>query len=293
MKTVRNQEEEQILEKYRQAAFDGIWEEEKKTLWRRIEHTVSRRFFLRYYPWVAAASVALLLGMGYWWLSDAGSAPEQLAAWQIVRTEAQQRQKITLPDSSVVWLNANSCLEYPDCFADNERTVRLNGEAYFEVKEDLVLPFVVRTETVTVKVLGTVFNLAAYHGDVETVATLLKGKIAVHTSYEQKPETLTPNRQAVYRKDTHSLTVSAVNPETYTSWINGYYKFNNMSFAQIAKQFEKWYGVAFVFESEQLKAMTYTGTFLQEQRLETILMLLQELNAFKYRIENHQIYVSP
>ena len=89
-----------------------------------------------------------------------------------------ERASLRLSDGTLVWLNSGSRLEYPTHFATDNRQVRLEGEAYFEVQRDESLPFIVQTNTVDVKVLGTKFNVSSYAKE-ETKVTLKEGKVQV------------------------------------------------------------------------------------------------------------------
>ena len=87
--------------------------------------------------------------------------------------------RLTLSDGTRVWLNAASSLTYPEIFQDRERVVELTGEAFFEVKPDTALPFIVKTQGMRVKVLGTTFNVKAYPDELKLYTTLVEGKVEV------------------------------------------------------------------------------------------------------------------
>ena len=288
------QEDDRIIEKFRKASIGKLSEEERKKLWDRIDRTTGKSiFFSRIYPWLAAASIILLLGIGYVWHNSGSEVHPEMQVMVVVRTESQQKKHIVLPDSSVVWLNANSKLEYPERFVSNCRKVILTGEAHFDVSKDVSRPFIVQASEMDVKVLGTTFNITAYDNENEIIATLLDGKVEIHLSeMYQQAITIMPNQQAIYHKDNNKLTLAIVNPEFYTSWMDGFYKFESTSFVQIAKQYSRLYGVTFVFEDNALEKLSYTGTFLQEQGIESVLNLLQSINEFKHKIIGDSIYIS-
>ena len=278
-----------MMEQFRTVSVDVLSYDEKMTLWRRIERNIWRYIFIsRFYKWSAVASIVVLLSVGYVWFHNNRTPDFKML---VVEIPAKQKQKILLPDSTVVWLNAGSRMEYPENFMER-RFVCLEGEAYFVVAHDEASPFTIHTNGLNVTALGTIFNVTAYQGEAEVVTTLVEGKIALHLNGDQSPQTiLMPNQQVVFNKNSKNLMFETVNPELYTSWVNGYYKFENTSFDQIAKHFERVYGKAIRFENETLKTLCFTGTFLQEQDMETVLGLLQEIGNFHYIIQKEQIII--
>ena len=118
----------------------------------------NRRSFIRWYQ--AAAVLLVLFGL-YFWLSIEQTEPKLMVQNQLI-TAKGSKGKFTLPDGTVVWLNSESRLVYPDQFADGKRTVNLVGGAYFEVVKDEKKPFIVKAGDVDVEVLGTSFNISSY-----------------------------------------------------------------------------------------------------------------------------------
>lgn len=124
----------------------------------------------------AVAIVFLLCGISslfFLWQSEktAVEAVEEYKEY-VVEVPAGAKSKVTFPDGSVVWLNAGSKVKYDSNFAKESRNVALSGEGYFEVSKNEELPFVVNTGNLSVKVLGTKFNLKSYEEDSEVKVTL-------------------------------------------------------------------------------------------------------------------------
>lgn len=127
--------------------------------------------------------------------------------------------RITLPDGSKVWLNSESSLHYPTTFMGKERKVELIGEAYFEVAKRNNQPFIVKSGSNSIEVLGTKFNLDAY-GDVHDLsATLVEGAVRIRSGNPAQAVTLKPAEQAVV--DGTAITINPVNPVTFTAWKDG------------------------------------------------------------------------
>ena len=279
-----------ILEQFRTGSVDVLSGVEKLTLWRRIERSVGRYILLsRFYKWSAAACIVVLLSVGYVWYNSSRTPAVKML---IAETQLQQKQKVLLPDSTVVWLNADSRLEYPEDFTEH-RFVCLEGEAYFVVAHDEAHPFTIHAHGLHITVLGTILNIAAYQREGDVVTTLVEGKIALHLNGDQSQQTiLIPNQQVVFNKDSRNMMFETVDPELFTSWVKGYYRFEDASFEQIAKYFERVYGKTIRFEDESLKTLCFTGTFLQEQNMDSVLELLREIGGFHYTIQGEQIIIN-
>ena len=119
---------------------------------------------------VAAVIVPLFLFAGgmFYYLSPHNEMIEISVAYG-------EQKRLILPDSSEVWLNAGSSILYPETFAKDKRLVMLDGEAYFSVKKDTASPFIVEASQLSVKVLGTRFNVKAYPNDEKITTTLTSG----------------------------------------------------------------------------------------------------------------------
>jgi ferric-dicitrate binding protein FerR (iron transport regulator) len=128
-----------------------------------------------------------------------------------VKVAYGSKTTIELPDSSVVVLNSGSSLSYPDKFEAGSRTVVLNGEAFFEVKKNKHRPFFVKTKDITIRVLGTKFNVKSYPDEITTETTLVSGKVEILKNSDlaniDKNKTiativLKPNQKAIFTRET-------------------------------------------------------------------------------------------
>ncbi len=159
-----------------------------------------------------------------------------------------------LSDGSHVWLNAGSSITYPVFFTGNERTVTLEGEAYFEVTEDKSKPFYVRFSPTskeeragTVEVLGTYFNVNAYSDEEnikEIKVTLLEGSVRV-SNPGIPSRIINPGQQAGLTKN--GISVRQVDLNDIMSWKNGYFNLNDLAFTEIMNQLERWYDIDAVY----------------------------------------------
>ncbi|MDR2038053.1 MAG: FecR family protein [Bacteroidales bacterium] len=256
-----------------------------------VDHTRTSRFSIKYLSRIAAAFLIILCLGTIVGLLVKNNAPDQQLSYTVYHSPGDSILKVSLPDHSQVFLNRGSILRYPSDFNYQNRDVYLEGEGYFEVTGNASLPFTVHTSALQVKVLGTSFNINAYKEESEIITTLVTGKIDLLMD-NMRSTVLYPGQQFIFRKDTEETELLTVDAGFYTSWINGYYKFEQVSFEQIAKKFEMMYHVEIIFKDNSLKNIPFTGTFLQDQSIETSLDLLKEIRYFQYAIEGNKIIIS-
>ena len=116
------------------------------------------------------------------------------------------RTKLTLPDGTLVWLNAGSRITYSQGFGVGNRKIELIGEGYFEVKRNEEVPFLVKTNSLLVKVLGTKFNFRNYPEDEEVVVNLLEGSVALHNGIKTMQDIyLNPEEKVILNKATGEM----------------------------------------------------------------------------------------
>ena len=202
-----------------------------------------------------------------------------------------QRVHLTLSDGTKVWLNAKTKMEYPQSFkVSDQRIVKVDGEAYFEVAEDAAHPFIVETAGVKIKVLGTGFNVMAYPGDAESAVTLVHGKVGIQTDRQQL--VLQPDEQYVYQSETHRGTVRQVDATQYISWKEGILNFDKMPLDELARKLSRWYDVEFFFTSEQLKQLKFSGAFKKYNDLHYVLNIIEELTDVQFAVNNRTVIVN-
>ncbi len=192
-----------------------------------------------------------------------------------------QRALIKLHDGSTVWLNARTTLRYPNHFSRNERRVELNGEAYFEVKENKEQPFIVETEKLNIQVTGTSFNVFAYHGQSEFNTSLLKGSVFLYAKNNaSKTMELRPNERAVLIEN--QLTKQPFNQLDFLLWKDGIYAFDDLSFEAIKKKLELYYDISIIVKNNELDTYKFSGKFRQRDGIESVLRTLQKIKKFNY-----------
>ncbi len=268
--------------------------------------------------------VVTLLGFGIWWMlrpvKETHVQDSVMAAntWQTYVTQVSEKRKLSLPDGSVVWLNAGSNLRYdPEQMRKGSRQVFLEGEAFFDIAHDASRPFKVRSGVVEIKVLGTAFNVKAYPEDVNIETSLIRGSVEVRL--DDRPDDvyqLRPHEKLVVSRQTQAtVNLQASNNTTpsartmsplvslkriavadsgllveETAWLQNKLVFRSERFSELAKMLERKYGYHFVFEGADLMELEFTGSFTTET-VGQALDAMRLVHVFEYRIDKENIYI--
>ncbi len=201
-----------------------------------------------------------------------------------VRTNPGTITRLTLPDGTKVSLNSSSTLTYPEQFGEN-RTVRLHGEAFFEVTKNPDKRFIVKTPyDAQIEVLGTTFNLETFERDSFISATLLSGRVDFIT--HSRKIRLNPREKIVYNIRNHCINRFQTTGESETSWKDGKIIFQNTPFNEAMRMLEKRYYVEFFITNSAYTEDTFTGSFIN-QRLDRILETFKISSGINWR------YLSP
>lgn len=207
------------------------------------------------------------------------------ASYYTVQVPSGQRANITLPDGTIVWLNARSEIRYASFLKDSRREVELNGEAYFEVTHNKKQPFVVRTDKYDVEVLGTHFNVEAY-SDTDFFSTaLIEGSVKVSSRESSSDEILLTPDQKVTRIN-GKLAISAIDNYDMYRWREGLICFKDMDFAELMKLLEKYYEIEIRIENPHLSGHIFSGKFRTNDGVDNALQILQKDITYTYNKNN-------
>lgn len=210
------------------------------------------------------------------------------ATYNTLATPRGGQYRLVLPDGSKVWLNAASSIRYPTTFEGKERRVTITGEAYFEIKENAALPFVVATDNKgEIQVLGTQFNVNAYDDEPVVKTTLLEG--AVQVKKEGTTLLLKPGEQAQLTKTGDLTRMKDVDMEETIAWKNGKFSCKNMALEDILRQVARWYDVEIVYEDRITDR--YTASVARDVPVSSLLRYLELSEGVHFRIEGRKITV--
>lgn len=223
--------------------------------------------------------------------AGAGGRNRAPAAMNMIRTPRGGQYQISLPDGTRVWLNAESSLKFPTSFAGSERRVELSGEAYFEVARNEAMPFLVNSGRQTVRVLGTRFNINAYHNERVIKTTLLEGSVEVTGTRSGKRHILTPGQLAT-TGGTGEITVEEGYPEQAIAWKNGKFMFNRESIESIMRKIARWYDTEIIYQTD-MKNIHFTGSVSRFAEVTDVLRKLELTGSVHFKIEERRIIVMP
>ena len=271
--------------------------------------------YIRPLKWIGTVAAVLIIGLVFTLIITNDNNPAhisgKLAALQKIHVPFGKIKELTLPDGTKVKLNSGSHFSYPLTFSGKTREVTLDGEGFFEVSKNTDKPFFVHTSGISVKVLGTVFNVKAYREEPKIETTLLEGKIEVEfAANREKKVLLTPHEKLTVNKKVSPR--SANNPESVdtsikyevtalpqtnddvyqeNAWINGRLMFTNTYFEEVTLAMERKYDVKIIFEDAALGKEQISGV-LENESLDKALSILGEFIPFERRIAGRTVYIS-
>lgn len=238
----------------------------------------------------SGAQVVNDLGQGAVVYRSPEAAPEQQSRFNSLITAKGGEYRLDLPDGSVVWLNSESSLRFPVRFAADRREVYLDGEAYFRIAHDASAPFHVHIPECDICVLGTSFNVSAYGNDPKRHATLVEGSLRIDDSLSS--HLLKPGEQYALDKASGVSTVQPVDPELYTSWVEGKFYFSAAPFEEIARILERWYDFRVEYLQDEIRRMRFSGTIHKHRPLIETLNYIEKTTRIHFRIEGRKVVVS-
>ncbi|HJF69530.1 MAG TPA: DUF4974 domain-containing protein [Butyricimonas virosa] len=206
--------------------------------------------------------------------------------WHTLQVPRGGEFVLCLADGTVVTLNADSKIHYPDRFTGDERQVSLEGEAFFEVAKDSLKPFVVKTNDIDVRVLGTAFNLKAYP-DEHQQTTLVRGAVEVLLNKQQV--ILQPGEQATCIDQ--ELRVERVDIRPYIAWKNERFVFENEPLEAVLKKLERWYNITVFIQNPSLKQLRFTGNLPKYENINNVLNILALTTNIKFELNDCTLVV--
>jgi ferric-dicitrate binding protein FerR (iron transport regulator) len=268
-----------------QSAFNRF---KAKVLHNRVEKKTIRLFL----QIAASIAVLLLCSLGGYFIGKTTLiASDPVVMNQVIMANGS-KGSITLPDGTVAWLNENSYLIYPETFSSDGRKVRLEGEAFFDVTPDARSPFRVETGQVTVRVLGTRFNVKNYPNRDYLETVLLSGEVEVSFTGNKETLILKPNQSVSFDKSSGVYTVNKVIADDYIVWINEKLVFTNEKLSTILSKMEKWYNVDIQCAPKVALDLRLSLT-IRKEPVDEIFKILELIAPIKSRIKENKIYIQP
>ncbi|WP_207513417.1 FecR family protein [Longitalea luteola] len=286
------------------------------------ETTTERRRNPLRWLWAATAAAACLVIFLLVYMPATKREAKPVAS-NTISTRPGSKSKVELPDGTQVWLNADSKLTYGQNFSGNTREVTLIGEAYFDVahasspETGKRIPFIIHTNSIDIKVLGTAFNVRSYPAEKTTETALIRGsvEITLHNSPDKKI-VLKPDEKLIVKNDNAAvistanndssagwpdnepvMTLSRIRPYKQdttshfeTMWVKNKLAFENEAFDRMLPEIERWYNVTIVLKNESLNGLHFTGVF-ENKSLADVMEALSISRGFHYEIKGDRVTI--
>jgi len=208
--------------------------------------------------------------------------------YNTVVTPAGGQYQVNLPDGTKVWLNASSSLTFATSFTAS-RSVKLSGEAYFEVSkisdDGKRIPFFVESGNEKIEVLGTHFNVNAYADETLVKTTLLEGSVKINDKILLKPD-----QQAQAKGE--FVKVLSVNAEDYVDWKKGDFILENNDFRSIMRKVARWYDVEVIYSADAPEKLNLGGWISRSKNISSVLEIMEETGKVHFKIEGRRITVT-
>jgi len=251
------------------------------------EEMQERPRYFKISSWMAAAGILLATGLGYFLVNRQNDSRNMPRVAMETRTSAKDVVSVELPDGTQVWLNKNSKLEYPKAFDGDERQVYLQGEAFFEVVPNPEKPFIVKSDRISTRVLGTSFDVKAYYGDETASVSVATGKVEVSKEIEEgepvRITQLTPEQELVINTKKDETYMNIVSVANIAPWHLGQLVFRDNTYDEVMQALQERFGKKIVFKSSIGKCRVM-ASFNSNASLNDVLKLLSMSNSFDYVI---------
>jgi transmembrane sensor len=236
---------------------------------------------------VISIAAIFLIAFFLWPSAKVGSSMP-LADKQLVNAPLNKVMQVTLPDSSKVWLSAGSVFKYPKKFASNVREVQLlEGRAFFDVKHQAAHPFIVKTKSLNITVLGTSFDVQAFRKEGTTKVSVVTGKVGITLKNGGNKQAiyLLPKQQIVLNRDSKEIVKEFAGEEAADAWCKNILVFDQENLGNVFAALDKKYHTHITVEDKKLLTERISLT-LSNQHLNTIIEILSFTKHFKYQMAN-------
>ncbi|HEY9260397.1 FecR family protein, partial [Chitinophaga sp.] len=222
-------------------------------------------------------------------LSYNNARPDITPTVNTIYTNKGGTYQVVLPDGTKAWLNAASSIRFPTAFTDSTREVSIQGEVYFEIAQQASQPFIVKTNTMKIAVLGTHFNVMAYEEEKAICTSLLEGAVNVISGASVKR--MQPGQQALVNREHNGISISNADVNAAIAWKEGRFEFNG-NIQTIMRELARWYDVQVIYEGD-ITDKAFAATFSRQDSLPDILEQLALTGTIHFNITDNTITVSP
>ncbi len=223
---------------------------------------------------------------------EEGKSAEDSLKYNTITTPIRGEYFVQLSDETKVWLNAQTQITFPEKFGKQKREVQLtSGEAYFEVAKDAERTFEVLLKNGSkVSVLGTGFNVMAYHEEDEIQTTLVEGSIKFASGSDEM--ILKPGQQLGLNNKNGQVRIREVRTNVYTSWREGKFIFYREPMSSVLRKMSRWYGVKIVCTDQDVLQRRISGVTDRYANINELIDLIEEISPIELNLKNNELFVS-
>ncbi|MEO9966816.1 MAG: FecR domain-containing protein [Reichenbachiella sp.] len=239
-----------------------------------------------------AAMILLTLTLGLYFYNIRNQNGEIIERVIITKSNPSgTKSKIRLPDGTMVSLNALSSISYTEGFNDSIRAVKLEGEAYFEVAKNPNHPFVVKVNELSVRALGTAFDIDGFDSQkVKVYLTEGEVKVTLVTDMLDNVVFLNPGEMTISDLGAGQLSKGTFQIEDALAWTNNALVFKKASFDEVIKTLSRWYDIKFeVINKDRIGDWSYSSSFKNNPGIEHVLKVISETQKFSYKINGKRV----
>lgn len=236
---------------------------------------------LPYKNWAIAASLVFLIGLSVFFYQTLNTVESKQFAVKL-----GEHAKIELSDGTKIWLNAGSVLKYPTAFKGDTREVYLSGEAFFDVAKDKKHPFIIHTNKMDTKVLGTSFNVQAYPDQTTQEVSVATGRVNVKSTVTEENVYVTPGQKVVFKSQDNKLQAFKDIPVNAISlWRKNIMVFEETPLPEVVATINRNYNVSIEVKNKSLNALKISAYFKELTADQVIGLVCNIINA-QYKMDS-------
>ncbi|MGQ8335122.1 FecR family protein [Sunxiuqinia sp. A32] len=215
--------------------------------------------------------------------------------WFTLSTLPGERTHIVLPDGSEVWINVASQLEYPSSFNQNNRSLKLQGEAFFKVAKGQKLPFEVSAKDFKVKAIGTEFNISAYTDESKSMTFLEEGIVELTyapLNQHERVFEMKPGEKTIIDSNEETIKLLPSSDTNYGNWRSGELYFDNEPMDAVFRKIERWYNVKIHFKSDEYEGETLVVNLEEGETIERLFEIIDNAVGIEIRTKQNEYWVT-
>lgn len=198
---------------------------------------------------------------------------------------------LTLSDGTKIWVNSGTKLIYPTVFDEDKREIYLVGEVYLDVTKDEDRPFIIKTNHMDVKVLGTKLNVLAYNDANAQSVVLVSGAVNIKSKELKGSYKIYPSQMFSYDIASSKADIQKVDVDNYVSWIHGYLMLESESLDLVLQKLERYFNISFIYDSKNFSNIRVSGKLDLKGTPENALKYIGITAPISYKINGEKIKI--